>query len=411
MSKVDLYYFPLKALGEPARLLLAYNDVQFNDHRLTKDEWAKFKPSTPFGQLPMLVIDGKKYTQSMAISRYLGHKYGLAGDSLEDSFQIDQNVDFFYDIRLKAYTTHHEKDEAAKAAKHEALVKDYYPTALAKLDELIKKNNGHLALGKLTWADFLFAGVYDHFKVILQMPDLDTRYPSFRQVYDTVYSLPKVKAFSEKAPKSVSGSMGTVLHYFDVKGLGEALRLLLAYGREPFTDHRVTFAEWPTFKTSTPLQQMPVLEMNGRVYTQSSAIAKYLGRKYGLVGQDLEEDFKIDESLEFLGDIRYRASMVHYEPDAAVKARKHDTFSKDFYPRALKELDRIIRENDGHLALGRLTWVDFVFAGMFDYLKVMLQMPDLDVQYPSFRQVVDNVYSIPHVKTWCDTAQKSELNF
>lgn len=53
----------------------------------------------PLGQLPVLEIDGKRYSQSLAICRYLGEKYGLAGDNDEEAMEIDQIVDFIYDIR------------------------------------------------------------------------------------------------------------------------------------------------------------------------------------------------------------------------------------------------------------------------------------------------------------------------
>lgn len=44
---------------------------------------------------------------------------------------------------------HYENDEAAKAKKHEDFAKNVYPAMLDKLDEIIKQNNGHLALGKV----------------------------------------------------------------------------------------------------------------------------------------------------------------------------------------------------------------------------------------------------------------------
>jgi hypothetical protein len=39
-----LTYFNLKALGEPIRLLLSYGGVEFEDHRIEKEEWAQLKP-------------------------------------------------------------------------------------------------------------------------------------------------------------------------------------------------------------------------------------------------------------------------------------------------------------------------------------------------------------------------------
>lgn len=59
----------------------------------------------------------------------------------------------------------------------------------------------------------------------------------------------------------------------------------------------------------------------------------------------------------------------------------------------------------------QLTWADFQFAGMFDYLKAMLQMPDLEKKYPAFKQVTDNVYSIPKVKAYADAAPASVFGF
>ncbi|XP_045451456.1 glutathione S-transferase 2-like [Melitaea cinxia] len=74
----------------------------------------------------------------------------------------------------------------------------------------------------------------------------------------------------------------------------------------------------------------------------------------------------------------------------------------------LDKLDEIIKKNNGHIAAGKLTWVDFMFASMNSYLKFMLRIPDLDKKYPSFQQVIDNVYSIPQVKTYSDNAAEQK---
>ncbi|XP_045451694.1 glutathione S-transferase 2-like [Melitaea cinxia] len=202
MPKVVFYYFPVKALGESARLLLTYGGQEFEDRRVSKEEWPAIKPSTPFGQMPVLEIDGKQYAQSLAISRYLGRKYGLNGKDIEEDFEIDQNVEFLNDIRAKAATVQYEADEVLKEKKHEDYSKNVYPAMLSKLDEIIKKNNGHIAAGKLTWADFVFAGLFDYLKSMLRIPDLEKKYPSYQQVIDNVYANPKIAAYKEKAPKS-----------------------------------------------------------------------------------------------------------------------------------------------------------------------------------------------------------------
>nr|AVX32553.1 glutathione S-transferase [Grapholita molesta] len=201
MPKTEFYYFPIKGLGEQIRLLLAYGGEDWNDNRVTPEDWPNFKPKTPFGQMPVLEVDGKQRAQSMAISRYLGRKHGLAGATIEEDFLIDQSVEFLNDIRAKAAQVQYEPDEALKAKKHEDFSKNVYPTLLAKLDQILEENNGHLALGKLTWADFVFAGIYQYLKVMLQSPDLDSKFPRFKKLEQTVYSIPKVKAFADAAPK------------------------------------------------------------------------------------------------------------------------------------------------------------------------------------------------------------------
>ncbi|KPI99790.1 Glutathione S-transferase 2 [Papilio xuthus] len=202
MPKVTVTYFNVKGLGEGIRMLLAYGGQEFEDVRVEKEHWPELKPKTPFGQLPIVEIDGKQYAQCVAICRYLGRKSGLAGADIEEDLIIDQNMDFFNDVRLKAASAHYEPDEKLKATKLEDLKKNQLPFLFGKLDEMIQQNNGYLAAGKLTWVDFIFAGMYDALKMLTQMPDLDEKYPSFKKLRDTVCALPKVKAFIDAAPKT-----------------------------------------------------------------------------------------------------------------------------------------------------------------------------------------------------------------
>lgn len=57
----------------------------------------------PFGQVPVLEVDGKKIAQSVAISRYLAKQYGLAGKDDWESLEIDSTVDTIHDLRASEY--------------------------------------------------------------------------------------------------------------------------------------------------------------------------------------------------------------------------------------------------------------------------------------------------------------------
>nr|AYM01176.1 glutathione-S-transferase sigma class [Spodoptera littoralis] len=200
-----------------------------------------------------------------------------------------------------------------------------------------------------------------------------------------------------------------VFHYFDGKGLGEPVRLLLAFGDEGFEDHRVAFKDWPDFKPKTPFGQMPLLEFDGKQYAQSLSIARYLGKKYGLAGESLEDALEIDQNVDLINDLRAKAAIASYEKDEAVKEKKYAEFNKDVFPNMLEKLNEIITKNNGHIAIGKLSWGDFVFAGMFDYIKHLLVVPDLEKKYPAFQKVVDAVYSIPKVKTYADAVGPTEF--
>lgn len=78
---LKLYYFDLKGKGESIRLICAYSGLKLEDYRFSnRDEFLAIKGSSrlPFGQVPMLEIDGKHaMVQSSAIMRYLGKLAGL----------------------------------------------------------------------------------------------------------------------------------------------------------------------------------------------------------------------------------------------------------------------------------------------------------------------------------------------
>ena len=51
----------------------------------------------PWGQIPILEVDGKVYGQSNAIARYLAKKYNLVGKNEFESLKCDEIVDAFKD--------------------------------------------------------------------------------------------------------------------------------------------------------------------------------------------------------------------------------------------------------------------------------------------------------------------------
>ena len=83
--KLELIYFKMRALAEAPRLLFHYTNIEYEDFMSWEyydKEWSEVKPSIPFKQLPMLVIDNKyEICQSMAIMTFIEN---LAGINISD---------------------------------------------------------------------------------------------------------------------------------------------------------------------------------------------------------------------------------------------------------------------------------------------------------------------------------------
>lgn len=105
---------------------------------------------------------------------------------------------------------------------------------------------------------------------------------------------------------------------------------------------------------------------------------------------------------------RLEIAVVSYETDADVQAKKREPLDNEIIPFYLEKLDTIAKENNGHFALGKLTWADFYFTAVLDYLNHMTKY-DLTEKYPNLKKVVDTVLSIESIKKWIEKRPKTDL--
>jgi hypothetical protein len=79
--------------AEPARLAFAVKKVDFEDVLLTGSTWTELKPTTPWGQVPVLEVDGEKLAQSGVILSYLGRELGLYPGNALAAAKVDEFCD------------------------------------------------------------------------------------------------------------------------------------------------------------------------------------------------------------------------------------------------------------------------------------------------------------------------------
>lgn len=201
--KYKLTYFPVKALAEPIRMLFKYGSLDFDDVRVEKnsDIWEQLKPHTPFGQVPILEVDGQIAPQSIAIARYVAKQVKLTGKTDWDDLLIDSVVDTINDLRQKIGQYYSENNEEIKRLRKETLFKEILPFYQQRLDNLAKENNGHLVLGCLTWADIYFVGLLDFLNSMAGI-DITEGYSGLQAVKNNVLIIPDIKEWIETRPDS-----------------------------------------------------------------------------------------------------------------------------------------------------------------------------------------------------------------
>ena len=97
--KIKLVYFNTRGRAESIRYLLAYAGVDYEDVRLSREEWnSEVKPNIPFGQLPALYFNDTLITQSMAILRFLAREFNLAGQDNIEMGKADMLVHCLGDV-------------------------------------------------------------------------------------------------------------------------------------------------------------------------------------------------------------------------------------------------------------------------------------------------------------------------
>ena len=95
------------------------------------------------------------------------------------------------------------------------------------------------------------------------------------------------------------------------------------------------------------------------------------------------------------------------ETDETLKEKKFKTLTQESIPFYYKKLDEVAKENNGHLALKRLTWADLFFTSTNEVMCYMTKQ-DLTAKYPNLKKVTENVYSLEGIKKWIAKRPKQE---
>ena len=147
------------------------------------------------------------------------------------------------------------------------------------------------------------------------------------------------------------------LYYYGAQGRAQQIRYTLAEGGLEWDDACAPFpapddvkATWLKLGGNTTTN-VPMLVMDGRTYTQSSAVLRHVARKGGLMPTDAEHQYEVDNILAAVEDYRTEA----YKPIfgalmGAPDAEKIAQLKDEILPTHFKNLERLLGDDDYFVA-------------------------------------------------------------
>ena len=161
-----------------------------------------------------------------------------------------------------------------------------------------------------------------------------------------------------------------ILTYFDFDGgRGEAARLAMHLGGIAFEDKRIAGKDWPALRDRTPFQSMPMLEVDGKMITQSNTINRYLGKLAGLYPKDDWQAALVDEVMDAVEDITTKiGNTMALDDEAKKKAR--EALAAGPIPRFLQQIEARLKAGGGEWFVEkRLTVADLKCFLLVRWLK------------------------------------------
>lgn len=158
------------------------------------------------------------------------------------------------------------------------------------------------------------------------------------------------------------------LHYFDIFGRAESIRLLLAHAKVEYEDNRVNGEQVAALKASGALEfgQVPALEKDGKNYAQSWSILRLLGQQHGYYPTDAETAYKIDSLIDGSEEFFVKYFRAVFEKDADKKKALLEEFLA-WFPRWAKIVTDRLTQNESqlHLVGKSYTIADFTLGAIF----------------------------------------------
>jgi len=188
---LKLVYFNVRGRAMAFRYMCLDNGIALEEQFVAFDEWPKVKPTTRFGQLPVVFDDGFEIAQSNAILRTIAKKHGLYGSNDKEASLIDQINDQQEDTRLTYLRLIYQEYDKEK---------DNYiskiPEKITIFEKLLSQNNGGAGFfvgSKVSYVDYTIFDFLDNL-VVLSPKALD-QFPLLKAFHARMAAREKIAAY------------------------------------------------------------------------------------------------------------------------------------------------------------------------------------------------------------------------
>jgi len=195
--KFKLVYFDGRGLGEGPRLALALCGAEFEDVRLSDEQFKSQKDSFPFKQAPVLYVNDQPIPQSNAIERFVLNHFGHTYKCGLTQARADAFAEAVRDIAF-AYQKTKINDEEKKKFYTEVV-----PNSLKLLEEYSLKHGKGWAVGdKPTIADVKLYYIYERADKKILDEHLGKSYPHLAGLVRKFEQHPNIAKYLAKRPAS-----------------------------------------------------------------------------------------------------------------------------------------------------------------------------------------------------------------
>ncbi|KAF2352728.1 Glutathione S-transferase C-terminal [Trinorchestia longiramus] len=197
-----------------------------------------------------------------------------------------------------------------------------------------------------------------------------------------------------------------VLGYWSIRGLAQFLRYTLVHAGVKYEDKMYDIgpgpefsrAQWTSEKESLGLEfpNLPYYIEGDVKITESAAIAKYLGRKHGLVGSTEAEIIKLDMAEGIIQDIARSIVMLCYDSEfESKKAAFVDSSNAQ-----LTKLSKLVGNNK-YILGDKITWIDFLLLETLDRFVELI--PGCLNAHANLQDFQKRILDLPNIKKYRDS--------